>query len=300
MESLAAYFGLPGNINLGEWTQGAVHILIIIVGAWVLKLFANKGIRTFRIYMESRSQNGEDKRRLETLGRVFRYAANVLIAGIAVMLIFTELGISIAPILATAGVLGLAIGFGAQSLVKDYFTGLFLLLEDQIRKGDVVQAGGKAGLVEDITLRHVRLRDYDGNVHFVPNGYIDTVTNMTRDFSYAVIDIGVAYREEIDEVFAVIREVAANMRADELLKGSILDDVELAGVDNLADSSVMIKLRFKVVPIQQWTVRREFLRRVKYAFDERGIEIPFPHLTLYAGQQKDGAAPQFHLLTRSA
>lgn len=300
MESLAAYFGLPGNINLGEWTQGAVHILIIIVGAWVLKLFANKGIRTFRIYMESRSQNGEDKRRLETLGRVFRYAANVLIAGIAVMLIFTELGISIAPILATAGVLGLAIGFGAQSLVKDYFTGLFLLLEDQIRKGDVVQAGGKAGLVEDITLRHVRLRDYDGNVHFVPNGYIDTVTNMTRDFSYAVIDIGVAYREEIDEVFAVIREVAANMRADELLKGSILDDVELAGVDNLADSSVMIKLRFKVVPIQQWTVRREFLRRVKHAFDERGIEIPFPHLTLYAGQQKDGAAPQFHLLTRSA
>ncbi len=299
MEALLASFGLADHVNLGTLTQSAIHILIILIAAWALKLFANKGIRTFRIYMENRSRNGEDKRRLETLGRVFRYIANVLIIAIAGMLVFTELGISIAPILATAGVLGLAVGFGAQSLVKDYFTGLFLLLEDQIRNGDVVQAGGKAGLVEDITLRHVRLRDYDGNVHFVPNGHIDTVTNMTREFSFAVIDVGVAYREEIDEVFSVIREVSSEMRADEQFKDIILEDVDLAGVDNWGDSSVIIRLRFKVAPIQQWTVRREFLRRLKKAFDERGIEIPFPHLTVYAGQLKDGSSPTFRLLNKA-
>jgi small-conductance mechanosensitive channel len=214
------------------------------------------------------------------------------------MLVFTELGISIAPILATAGVLGVAVGFGAQSLVKDYFSGLFLLLEDQIRQGDVVQAGGKAGLVEDVTLRHVRLRDYDGNVHYVPNGHIDSVTNMTREFSYAVIDVGVAYREDVDEVFSIIREVAAEIRADENFKGIVLEDVELAGVDNWADSAVVIRLRIKVVPIQQWTVKREFLRRLKYAFDARGIEIPYPHLTIYAGQLKDGQAPDFRVVTQ--
>jgi small-conductance mechanosensitive channel len=296
METLLTSLGLTDTASLGALTQSAIHIVIILIGAWALKLLANKGIRTFRIYMESRTHNGEDKRRLETLGRVFRYTANVLITAVAGMLVFTELGISIAPILATAGVLGLAVGFGAQSLVKDYFSGLFLLLEDQIRQGDVVQAGGKAGLVEDITLRHVRLRDYDGNVHYVPNGHIDSVTNMTRDFAFAVIDVGVAYREDIDEVFSVIREVAAGMRADPQLKDIILEDVELAGVDNWADSAVVIRLRFKVAPIQQWTVKREFLRRLKYAFDARGIEIPYPHLTVYAGQLKDGSAPEFRVI----
>jgi small conductance mechanosensitive channel len=294
MEFLLASLGLTDADKLGGMMQSAIHIGIILIGAWLLKLLANKGIRSFRIYMESRKDKVEDKRRLETLGRVFRYAANVAIIAVAGMLVFTELGISIAPILATAGVLGLAIGFGAQSLVKDYFSGLFLLLEDQIRHGDVVEAGGKSGIVEEVTLRYVRLRGYDGNVHFVPNGRIDTVTNMTRDFSYALVDIGVAYREDTDEVFSVIRRVAAEMRADETFRDLILEEVDLAGVENWADSAVMIRLRIKVVPIQQWVVRREFLRRLKSAFDERGIEIPFPHLTVYAGQFKDGSAPPFH------
>jgi small conductance mechanosensitive channel len=298
MQDLLALLGLSDAAKLGALTLNVIHIVIILVGAWALKLLANKGIRSFRIYMASRKDSPQEKQRLETLGRVFRYAANVLITVVAGMLVFTELGISIAPILATAGVLGLAVGFGAQSLVKDYFSGFFLLLEDQIRHGDVVEAGGKAGLVEEVTLRYVRLRSYDGNVHFVPNGQIDTVTNMTRDFSFAVIDIGVAYREKVDEVFSVIREVGEELRADEKFRDIILEDVDIAGVDNWADSAVMIRLRFKVAPIQQWAVRREFLRRLKSAFDARGIEIPYPHLTVYAGQNKDGSAPQFRLLTR--
>ena len=300
METLLASFGLDDATRLGAISRSAIHIAIILAGAWLLKLFANKGIRSFRIYMTERKANAHERQRLETLGRVFRYVANVLITALAGMLVFTELGISIAPILATAGVLGLAIGFGAQSLVKDYFSGLFLLLEDQIRHGDVIEAGGKAGLVEEVTLRYVRLRSYDGNVHYVPNGQIDTVTNMTRDFSFAVIDVGVAYREDIDEVIAIIREVGSALRADEKFRSIILGDADIAGVDNWADSAVVIRLRFKVVPIEQWGVRREFLRRLKIAFDARGIEIPFPHLTVYAGQRKDGSAPPLRMISQSA
>lgn len=297
MEDLLASLGLTDADKLGAMAQGAIHIAIILIGTWVLKLLANKGIRGFREYMGNRRVSLQEKQRLETLGRVFRYAANVLITAVAGMLVLTELGISIAPILAAAGVLGLAVGFGAQSLVKDYFSGLFLLLEDQIRHGDVVEAGGKAGLVEEVTLRYVRLRSYDGNVHFVPNGQIDTVTNMTRDYSFAVVDIGVAYREDVEEIFSIIREVAAEIRADEKFRDLVLEDVDVAGVDNWADSAVMIRMRIKVMPIQQWTVRREFLRRLKHVFDARGIEIPYPHLTVYAGQSKDGSAPPFHLLS---
>lgn len=300
MGTLATLFGLTDPSRLGAINQSALHILIILIAAWLLKLAANKGIRSFRLYIASRSTSEEKKKRLETLGRVFRYVANVVITIVAGMLVLTELGISIAPILAAAGVLGLAIGFGAQSLVKDYFSGLFLLLEDQIRHGDVVEVAGKAGQVEEVTLRYVRLRDYDGNVHFIPNGQISSVTNMTREHSFAVFDVRVAYSEDIDEVFALIREVASQMRADTVFKDLILDDVDLAGVENWADSAVCIRLRIKVLPIQQWTVKHEFLRRLKQAFDARGIEIPYPHLTVYAGQAKDGGAPPFRLQQQDA
>ena len=297
METLNTLFD-PSRLSVIN--QSFLHILIILIAAWLLKLVANKGIRSFRLYITSRRASEEEKKRLETLGRVFRYVANVVITIVAGMLVLTELGISIAPILAAAGVLGLAIGFGAQSLVKDYFSGLFLLLEDQIRHGDVVEAAGKAGQVEEVTLRYVRLRDYDGNVHFIPNGQISTVTNMTREHSFAVFDVRVAYSEDVDEIFALIREVAAQMRADPAFRELILEDVDLAGVENWADSAVCIRLRIKVMPIQQWTVKREFLRRLKQAFDARGIEIPFPHLTVYAGQAKDGSAPPFRLQQQEA
>ncbi|HRX90397.1 MAG TPA: mechanosensitive ion channel family protein, partial [Steroidobacteraceae bacterium] len=180
-----------------------------------------------------------------------------------------------------------------QSLVKDYFTGFFLLLENQIATGDVVTVADRSGLVEDVTLRYVQLRDFGGDVHFVPNNLISAVTNKSRGFSYALIEVGVAYREKLDEVFAVMRETAEQLRNDADFKHKILEPLDLAGVENWADSAVTIRCRIKVRPLDQWGVRREYLRRLKNDFDAAGIEIPFPHLTLYAGVAKDGSAPVF-------
>jgi len=269
-----------------------LRITLIVAAAWVLTAVLQRAIRAFRIRIAARMEDREAAKRAETLGRVFRYLVAVVVTLVAGMLVLGEVGISVAPILGAAGVVGLAVGFGAQSLVKDYFTGFFLLLENQISTGDIVKlSGDHAGFVEEVTLRYVRLRDYDGRVHFVPNGQISSVINLTRGFSFAVLDIGVAYRENVDEVMAVMQEVARDLRADEAFAPRILDDLEMAGVDHWGDSAVVIKCRFKVVAMQQWAVKREYLRRLKNAFDERGIEIPFPHLTIYAGQAKDGGAP---------
>ncbi len=228
---------------------------------------------------------------------MFRHIVTVVITLVAGMMVLSELGVSLAPVLGAAGIVGIAIGFGAQSLVKDFFSGFFILFEDQIRTGDVVRVGNHAGLVEEITLRHTRLRDYEGNVHYVPNSLIDSVVNMSRGFAQAVMDIGVAYREHTDEVYAVMRETAKALRADPSFGPRILDDLEIAGVDRWADSSVVIRCRIKVVALEQWAVRREYLRRLKIAFDAAGIEIPYPHLTVYAGQDKAGNAPAFRLHT---
>jgi small-conductance mechanosensitive channel len=278
-----------------SYFQDGLRILLILAMAWVVLGFARRAIRLFRERMSARTANVEEVKRIQTLSRAFRYLASVVVWVVAGMLILSELGISIAPILATAGVAGIAIGFAAQSLVKDYFTGFIMLTENQIRVGDVVNVAGIGGLVEEVTLRYVRLRDYDGNVHFVPNGAISTVTNMSREFAQSVMDIGVAYRENVDEVFKAMREVAKEMREDPVFGPKILEDLEIAGVDKWADSAVVIRCRFKVAPLEQWAVRREYLRRLKRAFDERGIEIPYPHLTVYAGQDKQGRAPAFPL-----
>ena len=271
-----------------------VRIVLILIAAIVLQSVASRLIRTFRTFMERRDPGQQS--RIQTLGRVFRYIAAVVIWLLAGMLVLGELGISVAPVLATAGVAGLAVGFGAQSLVKDYFTGFFLLLEDQIRQGDVVDFGSQSGVVEEVTLRYVRLRNFDGHVFFVPNGEIKVVKNMTRDFAQAVIRVGIAYREEVDEAFEVMKEVGKEMREDPVFGPNLAADLEIIGVDEWGDSSVNLICRLKVVPpIQQWSIRREFLRRLKHAYDARGIEIPFPHLTVYAGELKDGSAPAFQL-----
>jgi len=271
-----------------------VRIVLILIAAIVLQGVASRLIRTFRTFMERRDPGQQS--RIQTLGRVFRYIAAVVIWLLAGMLVLGELGISVAPVLATAGVAGLAVGFGAQSLVKDYFTGFFLLLEDQIRQGDVVDFGSQSGVVEEVTLRYVRLRNFDGHVFFVPNGEIKVVKNMTRDFAQAVIRVGIAYREEVDEAFEVMKEVGKEMREDPVFGPNLAADLEIIGVDEWGDSSVNLICRLKVVPpIQQWSIRREFLRRLKHAYDARGIEIPFPHLTVYAGELKDGSAPAFQL-----
>ncbi|MEP6941094.1 MAG: mechanosensitive ion channel family protein [Rudaea sp.] len=253
-------------------------------------------IRLFRVRVASRFTDREEIKRAETIGRVLRYLASVVVTPTASVLILSELGISVAPILGAAGVVGLAVGFGAQSLVKDYFTGFFILLENQLTTGDVVKIADKSGLVEDVTLRYVRLRDYDGNVHFVPNNLITTVTNMSRGFAQAVIDAGVAYREDTDAAVAVMREVGAGLRADAAFGPTILDDLEVAGVERWDDSAVVLRCRFKVVALEQWNVRREFLRRLKKAFDASSIEIPYPHVTVYAGADRAGNAPPFKVV----
>ena len=275
----------------------ALRVVLILGLAWILQAVANRLIRMFRRYMEGKAPSADEQQRIQTLARVFRNTAAIIIVLVAGTLVLDELGVSVAPILATAGVAGVAVGFGAQSLIKDYFTGFFLLLEDQVRQGDVVEVAGKGGLVEEVTLRYVRLRDMDGHVHYIPNGEIKLVTNRTRGYATPVIDVPIAYREGVDEVLGLMQQVAAELRADPAWKERIVEDLEVIGVERWDDSSVILRARFKVVPpIQQWNVKREYLKRLKQLFDARGIEIPFPHLTVYAGQLKDGSAPPFHLL----
>lgn len=292
MRDLLQRFGIQ------EWTalvQAGLHIVVVVTLAWVLQRLSSRLIGLARDHLSQRVEDPEQSKRVATLVRVLRYVATVLITIVAGMLVLQELGISIAPLLAAAGVAGIAVGFGAQSLVKDYFTGVVMLLEDQARVGDVIEAGGKSGLVEAVTLRHIRLRDYDGNVHYVPNGTISTVTNRSRGYAYAVIEVGIAYRESVDEAFEVMHDVGRALRSDPDLGPKIADDLEIAGVDRWADSSVVLRCRMKTLPLQQWGVRRAFLKRLKQAFDDKGIEIPFPHVTVYAGQPKEGPAAPFQV-----
>ncbi|MBU0620390.1 MAG: mechanosensitive ion channel family protein [Gammaproteobacteria bacterium] len=277
-------------------SKDLLHVVVILVLAWVLLHLSRRLIRMFRDYMNRHADSAEDRRRIETLARVFRYISTVVISLVAGMLVLSEIGISIAPILGAAGVVGLAVGFGAQSLIKDYFNGFFMLLENQIRQGDVVEVGGKTGLVEDITLRYVSLRDYEGSVHYIPNGLITTVTNKSRGYAYAVIDVSIAYSENVDNAYKVMRQVAGQMRDDESIGGKILEDIEIAGVQDWGDSDIVLRCRFKTVALEQWGVRREFLKRIKEAFDAQGIEIPYPHLTvIHAGQDDPGKAPALGL-----
>jgi len=286
------------GIDWQRWSGPAMsglRIVLIIVMASVAIVVLQRMVRNVRVRIADRIGGADVARRAETLGRVVRYLVALVVGAVALMLVLAEVGVSLAPILGAAGVVGLAIGFGAQSLVKDYFTGFFILLEDQIRAGDVVTVAGIGGLVEDMTLRHVRLRDYDGTVHFIPHGMISSVSNMSRDFAQAVVDVGIAYRENVDDAFVVMRQVGAQMRSDPAFAPKILADLEIAGVDRLDDSAVVLRCRFKVAPLEQWSVRREFMRRIKSALDASGIEIPYPHLTLYAGKGKDGTAPALPL-----
>ncbi|WP_150429864.1 mechanosensitive ion channel family protein [Dechloromonas sp. CZR5] len=268
--------------NVFEQFALPLRVTLILMLTLVAQHLINRLAPRFREALASRQESAAGAQRVRTLSRVLRYTLTVVLTVVSALLILGEFGISVAPLLGAAGVAGIAVGFGAQSLVKDYFTGFFLLLENQIRIGDVIDAGGKVGAVEELTLRYLRLRDYGGNVHYIPNGQITVVTNMSVGFAYAVIDLGVAYGEDTDQVVEVIEEVGRQMRGDASLGPRILGDLEIAGIDQWADSSVIIRCRFQVTPNEQWSIRREFLRRAKQAFDRQGIEIPFPHIKLVA------------------
>lgn len=279
------YLGIEQPSEMLALVKTLLRIFFIIGVAYFLNRLSKSLIVKLRDKLNARqAENLEEIKRLNTLSMVLRYIVTTVIMAITVVEILHELGISIAPVLAAAGVVGLAVGFGAQSLVKDYFNGFFLLLENQIRKDDVVEIANKAGLVEEITLRYIKMRDYEGNVHFVPNGQITTVTNRSRDFAYAVMDIRVAYDENLSKVMQIMHEVGASIVQDAELSSKVLDKLEIAGVDNLAESAVIIRCRIKVRPLEQWTVKRAYLQRIKNAFDAQQIEIPFPQLTVYQNQ----------------
>lgn len=235
--------------------------------------------------------NTDNSNRIETLLPIVQNVMLMTLIILFALVLLSELGINIMPLLAGAGVLGIAIGFGAQTMVKDFLSGFTVILEDLIQVGDVAKVGDRIGLVEKITIRKVQLRDLSGIVYTIPFGEISIVENWTKDFSYYSMDIGVAYRENTDEVIKLLREVDEDIRNDDEFKNEILEPLEVLGVDAFADSAVIIKARIKTRPIKQWLVGREFNRRMKIKFDEHGVEIPFPHQTIYFGEDKEGKAP---------
>ena len=286
--------------EVGSWAiTSGLQILVVIIAMTITTRVLHMAINR-TIGRVSEGSDPERAKRTETLKSTINSLVNVVLFSVALVIVLGQLGIAIGPILAAAGVLGLAVGFGAQSLVRDVINGFFILLDDQIRVGDVVQIAGTGGLVEKVTLRLVVLRDLAGNVHFVRNGSIDVVTNMTKDYSRYVFDIGVAYREDVDDVISVIRSVDEELRADPAFGESILEPIEILGLDEFADSAIIIKARTKTRPIKQWEIGREFNRRLKRAFDQRGIEIPFPHVTLYMGQDKSGVSPALRVVSEHA
>lgn len=269
--------------------RAVVSITVVIVAALAIWEFVDGAIQKRLAALAE--NDGAGSARLRTLLPLARSVLIVVLVTVVVLIVMSELGLDIAPLLAGAGVVGLAIGFGSQSLVRDVITGLFILLEDTIKVGDVVDVAGHVGTVEGLSIRSVRLRDLSGAVHTVPFGDVSSVLNMTKDFSYYVMDIGIAYREDVESVMQVIKEVGDDLYNDEAYGAVMLDTVEILGLDSFGDSAVNIKARLKTLPIKQWMVGREYNKRLKKRFDELGIEIPFPHQTIYFGVDRDGSAP---------
>ena len=272
-----------------NFAQSALRIILVIVAGYIITKVVKVAVRHLEAILIRLGEGAEDvpgavSKRVTTLMNVLRTISVVIIWGVVVVVSLEQIGLAVGPILAAAGVLGLAVGFGAQNLVRDVISGFFLILENQVRVGDVAIINGTGGLVEAVTFRTVVLRDLSAVVHVIPNGAITSLSNMTKGWSAYVIDVGVAYKEDTDRVAEVMQQVANDMKADPNYGPSMLDTIEIFGVDDFADSAVVIKGRLKTLPIKQWGVGREYRRRLKKAFDEHGIEIPFPHLSVYMGE----------------
>jgi len=231
------------------------------------------------------TDTNEAVKRINTLTAIIRSLLKVVIWAVFLMMILQKFGINIGPIIAGAGILGLAIGFGAQELVRDFIAGFFMILENQVRTGDVAVINGTAGSVEKIELRTITLRDVSGVTHVFQNGKVNTISNMTKDWSAIVFDIGVAYKEDTDKVMEIMKQVGDAMFEEPEYHEKILEPIEINGVNNFANSAVEIRARMKTKPILQWAIGREYRRRLKKAFDENNIEIPFPHTTIYWGEE---------------
>lgn len=282
--------------NLLQWLLDHGPKIVTILASLALFMWLSRIFEARLVELTAkrgrRGSREERENRAKTLLGVFRNVANIAIVAGGTMMILDEVGVPVAPIIGGAAVFGLAVAFGAQSLIKDYFIGFMVLLEQQYLVNDVIEIGSIKGQVERISLRITVLRDLEGRVHFVPHNQINTVTNLTHGWSRAVFDIGVAYKENVDRVIQVLTALAEDLRRDEAYRLLILSNPVMLGVDSLGDSAVVIKFYIQTRPLQQWTVKREMLRRIKNEFDRLGIEIPFPHMTLYRGT----AAPARQLI----
>lgn len=290
-EFLAKWFdSIPWERTL---TSG-VKVVATVLVAWLLYQLVKRALRRIEARLVARDAElpdgspSENDKRVQTLIRLVRQAISVVVWVLTALMVLTEIGINIAPILAGAGIVGLAVGFGAQNLVRDFISGFFMIMEDQVRVGDVAVINGTAGIVEKINMRTIVLRDIGDVVHIFPNGTITTLSNQTKEVSGYVFDVGVAYREDTDRVVSAISGVLEGLRADPAFGPVIVGEPEIFGVNRLAESSVEIKGRIRTLPGKQWFVGREFLRRVKYEFDRDGIQIPFPHRML---MMADSATP---------
>lgn len=280
MESLLIeLFGAMGWQELPAWVLMAVQalgILIIIIAALIARGVMRRVLATMHKRLQARAADVEERKRIDTLDRIFNYISSVVITLLAVMLVMGEIGLSIAPFLAAAGVVGIAVSFGAQSLVKDYFTGFVMLLENQIRQEDFIEAGGKSGSVEEVTLRYVRLRDAEGAVHYIPNSQITTVTNRTRDFAFTVVEVSVAHDTPLEQAFEVIKKTADTLQTRPDMAGKFLGETEMFGVTQMSEGMVTIRIRVKVQAGEQWGIQREILGALKTSLQQAGVHMALP------------------------
>ncbi len=263
-----------------------IFILLFITLAFYRFLVGKlKNIILKRTQASHHESKEEKEKRVNTLITILRQAGGIVIWIIFMLILLRQVNLDIGPILASAGIVGLAVGFGAQELVRDFISGFFMLLENQVRAGDVAIINGQAGLVEEIALRTITLRDFSGVVHIFQNGKINTLANMTKEWSGAVFDVGIAYKEDTERVKEIMKKVGEQLKGDPEFEEKINEPLEIFGVDSWGDSAVVIRARFKTKPGQQWVVKREFLGRLKQSFDQERVEIPFPHRTIYWGDE---------------
>jgi len=280
----------PALQAVGGWLlEHGVPILIIILLAFlthkVVKVVTPRLVeKSITVRGRGRRAKGEIAKRAHTLSGFIITATGIVIVIVAIFMVLSEIGIDITPLLAGAGVAGIAIGFGAQSLIRDFLSGIFIILEDQYRKGDVVRIAGIAGLVEDVNLRRTVLRDLDGIVHSIPNGEVKTASNYTKEWSRVHLNIPVAYGEDLDRVIEVLNRIGKELAEDETFGPMIINAPQVLRVDNFGDSAIELKVLGETKPLKQWEVMGELRKRTKKAFDEEGIEIPWPHVKLYYGQ----------------
>ncbi|MEW6374641.1 MAG: mechanosensitive ion channel family protein [Thermodesulfobacteriota bacterium] len=270
------------------FTTSGIKVVGILIGYIILSQMSRWIVRWLEKFVPEKDalQAAEAKKRAHTLGNILRHALLIVMFFIAILMILGELGIQLGPLLATAGIGALAIGFGAQSLVKDVISGFFIILENQYRIGDVIEVAGVSGLVESLSLRKTVLRDLEGRVHTIPNGEIKIVSNLSKEWARSVLDIGISYREDIDQVIDLLYQIGKELEAEEPYKSAILESLQILGVERFGESQLVIRVVVKTVPLKQWEVGREMRRRIKKRFDEKGIEIPFPHRVLIWGEPK--------------